>query len=372
MCGIAGYISLSGDFTSPELAGRMIGAIQHRGPDGTSVKAFDDAVLAHARLSVIDLAGGAQPMTNEDGNLWITANCEIFNYIELRNELLKAGHRFTTKSDAEVILHLYEDAAEACVESLNGQWSFAIWDTRRKRLFLSRDRIGIRPMFYTRTRSRFLFGSEIKSLFADPDVSRELDPSGLDQVFTYWCTVPPRTAFEDIRELPPGHSLVLDGRIETVRRYWDIQFPTSAMEGSAAAPAEEDCKEELFALLTDATRLRLRAHVRVGAYLSGGLDSTLTAALMRRCGISTLESFSITFDDPTYDESRFQREAVDFLETKHQEVRCGGGRYSSCFSVCCLACRDASLAHRSRTSISAFRSSSGPRDKGCANWRRGG
>ena len=325
MCGIAGYITLSRASDRRNLAERMISAVRHRGPDGIGIQYFDNAALAHARLSIIDLAGGSQPMANEDGTLWITANCEIFNYIELRNDLIQAGHRFATKSDTEVILHLFEDLGEECVKRLNGQWSFAIWNTKANRLFLSRDRMGIRPLFYTRTRERFLFASEIKSLFADTDVSRELDPSGLDQVFTYWCTVPPRTAFQGIRELPAGHSLTLEGASETLRRYWEIPFQPEASypEHNAEGRNEQRYKEELFSLLTDATRLRIRADVPVGTYLSGGLDSTVTAALMRRCSAANLESFSATFEDPAYDESSLQREAVDFLATEHHEVRCG-------------------------------------------------
>ena len=241
--------------------------------------------------------------------------------LSLRERLISSGHRFATNSDTEVILHLYEDEAEDCIRHFNGQWAFAIWDNKRKRLFLSRDRLGIRPLFYTRTSNRFLFASEIKSLFADPEVPRELDPLGLNQVFTYWFSVSPQTAFQGIRELPAGHSLVLEGATETIRRYWDFSFPTSGT--SVGDPGDENFHaDDLLALLTDATRLRTRADVPVGAYLSGGLDSTVVATLMRTCGVERLESFSATFHDPRYDESRYQQEAVDHLGTEHHEVRC--------------------------------------------------
>jgi asparagine synthase (glutamine-hydrolysing) len=320
MCGIAGIFNLDGSSINAEALHGMIRMLAHRGPDDIGLHAEDGVGLAHARLSIIDLAGGHQPMSNEDSSLWITFNGEIFNYLELREDLLKKGHRFATNSDTEVILHLYEEKGEDCVRYLNGQWAFAIWDNRRRRLFLSRDRLGVRPLFYMQTNKTFLFGSEIKALFAHPGVTREIDVHGLDEVFTYWCTIPPTTFFRNIHELPPGHSMTVDAAEVTVLPYWDCQFDTTS---SVVDPSREQAyADELLELLIDATRIRLRSDVPVGAYLSGGLDSTLTTALVKKFTNARLRTFSVTFDDSAFDESSFQADAVRFLDTEHQEIRC--------------------------------------------------
>ena len=184
---------------------RMVAALSHRGPDGRGVHVDGEIGLGHARLSIIDLAGGKQPMSNPEGTIWISFNGEIFNYVELRSGLMDRGWRFTTKSDTEVILRLYEEMGEDCVHELNGQWAFAIWDARQGKLFLSRDRMGIRPLFYAQTTERLLFASEVKALFASgADLDRRIDLQALDQIFTFWVTLPPRTAFEGISQLPPG------------------------------------------------------------------------------------------------------------------------------------------------------------------------
>src|SRR5437764_1332296 len=193
--GIAGVLNSDGRPADPDLLRRMIGTIRHRGPDGSGIYSDQSVGLALTRLSIIDIAGGAQPMQIADKSLWITFNGEIFNYVELRDELIQKGHRFATRSDTEVILHLYQEEGEKCVERLNGQWAFAIWDAGCRKLFLSRDRLGVRPLFYTQTNNRFLFASEIKALFASPDVERALDLQGLDQIFTFWVTLPSNTAF---------------------------------------------------------------------------------------------------------------------------------------------------------------------------------
>lgn len=319
MCGICGSLSLDAGAAEPDLLRRMIGTIRHRGPDATGVYTDGAVGLGHARLSIIDVAGGSQPMQIADGPLWITFNGEIFNYIELREELIRKGHRFATRSDTEVILHLYQEEGERCVERLNGQWAFAIWDASRRKLFLSRDRLGVRPLFYTQTADRFLFASEIKALLACPGVDCALDPEALDQIFTFWVTLPPRTAFRNIQQLPPGHSLVVeDGRIR-VSAYWRLEF---APEGEPVEGSEERLAAELLELLRDATRIRLRSDVPVGAYLSGGLDSTLVTALAREAAGDRLRTFSVSFDEAEFDESAYQREASAFLGTQHSDVRC--------------------------------------------------
>jgi asparagine synthase (glutamine-hydrolysing) len=319
MCGIAGIVNRDERTIQSSELSRMIGRLSHRGPDATGIVLDGRMGFAHSRLSIIDVSGGKQPMKSSDGNLCITFNGEIFNYVELREELVRAGSRFATRSDTEVILHMYEKHGENCVEYFNGQWSFAIWDKKQRRLFASRDRLGVRPFFYTQTPAAFLFASEMKALFADPGVPCELNLAALNQIFTFWFGVPPETAFRGIYELPPGHSLSLRDNKLTVRRYWQLSYEPKADGGDDAAAANA---EELLELLTEAVRIRLRADVPVGAYLSGGLDSTITTALIRRVHQGELKTFSISFADAEYDESSFQREASAFLGTEHGEVRC--------------------------------------------------
>lgn len=317
MCGIAGVLELRGGNADLNALRAMIHALRHRGPDAIAFHRDGPLGLAHARLSIIDLPGGNQPMANEDGSVWITFNGEIFNYRELRVTLEAKGHRFSTQSDTEVLIHLYEEKGEACVHALNGQWAFAIWDARRSKLFLSRDRLGVRPLFYTQTADAFLFASEIKALFTRATVGHALDLQALAQLFTFWVTLPGRTLFKDVRELPPGHSLVVQHGKVCLHRYWQPDFPADI------APMDEDeCAEQLLALLRDAVKLRLRADVPVSTYLSGGLDSTVVTALLRDTSAASLETFSVAFDDPEFDESAFQREAVAHLGTRHTEFRC--------------------------------------------------
>jgi asparagine synthase (glutamine-hydrolysing) len=319
MCGIAGIIKKNGGRVRRERLADMIKTLRHRGPDAREVFAMDGTGLAHARLSIIDLAGGRQPMSIDDGRIWITFNGEIFNYVELREELIAKGCTFATRSDTEVILHLYKQEGEACVQRLNGQWAFAIWDSLRNKLFLSRDRLGIRPLFYTETKDSFLFASEIKALFACPEVERELDLHALDEIFTFWVTLPQRTAFKNIRQLQPGHSLVIENGTVRVSEYWRLEYAPENEKG------EDNVKrrsEELLALLQDATRIRLRSDVPVGAYLSGGLDSTFITALTKSLVGDRLRTFSISFDDPEFDEGAYQKEASSSLHTDHSETRC--------------------------------------------------
>jgi asparagine synthase (glutamine-hydrolysing) len=319
MCGIAGMVATYGASVEPERLATMLRAMAHRGPDGQGIYTCGEAGLAHARLSIIDIEGGRQPMSIDNGRFWITFNGEIFNYIELREELIRKGHFFVTRSDTEVILHLYQEMGEECVKELNGQWAFAIWDASLHKLFLSRDRLGVRPLFYTQTAKGFRFASEIKALHTCPDVPRELDLQGLDQIFTYWVTVPPRTAFRGIQQLPPGHSLVFeDGRVR-IQEYWKLAYIPA---DDQTAESEQKLTEELLALLQDATRIRLRADVPVGAYLSGGLDSTFITALTQSFMGDRLRTFSISFDEEEFDESCYQHEASSFLGTHHTDIRC--------------------------------------------------
>ena len=329
MCGIAGLFNLDGAPVAPGSLRGMIRMLAHRGPDDTGFHVEHGVGLAHARLSIIDLAGGHQPMCNEDSSLWITFNGEIFNYLELREDLLSKGHKFATRSDTEVILHLYEEKGEDCVQYLNGQWAFAIWDNQRRRLFLSRDRLGVRPLFYSQANKAFLFGSEIKAIFAYAGVAREIDVNGLDEVFTYWCTIPPTTLFRNIQELPPGHSMTVDAGGIVLRQYWDHQFEETS--GVVDPSKEQSYADDLLDLMVDATQIRLRSDVPVGAYLSGGLDSTVTTALVKKSTNAKLRTFSISFEAPEFDESSFQREAVRFLDTEHQDFRCTKNQIAEIF-----------------------------------------
>lgn len=319
MCGIVGITKLRGIAPDRDVLRGMASTLPHRGPDAVGFQCCGPVGLAHSRLSIIDLEGGHQPMSISEGKLWITFNGEIFNYIELRNELIQKGHRFTTRSDTEVILHLYQEEGEACVHRLNGQWAFAIWDERNQRLFLSRDRVGVRPLFYTQTTDAFLFASEIKALLAYPGVDCDLDLQALDQIFTFWVTIPPRTAFKGIWELPPGHSMVVENGETRVRCYWSAEY---GPEGPASATREKQLAEDLLNLLLDATRIRLRSDVPVGAYLSGGLDSTVITALTHLLVGDRLRTFSVSFHDAEFDESAYQQEASAFLHTQHSDVSC--------------------------------------------------
>lgn len=323
MCGIAGYLNMrDGSPPSEALLRRMLGQIRHRGPDEFGIYLNEQVGLGNARLCIVDLAGGQQPISNETGEIWIVYNGEIFNYPELRADLETRGHRFSTHTDTEVIVHLYEEYGTACLEKMNGQFAFALWDGRQRSLFIARDRLGVRPLFYTETGGALIFGSEIKAIFADPQVRRALDLRGLAQVFSYWSPLAPTTCFEGINELPPGHFMVVkDGAISTTC-YWAMDFtPTATPAVSTATRTTASLADELAELLTDATRIRLRADVPVGAYLSGGLDSSVIAAIIRQIGTSRLDTFSIAFSDPEFDESEPQRRMAAHLGTDHQVIR---------------------------------------------------
>ncbi|MCZ7551926.1 MAG: asparagine synthase (glutamine-hydrolyzing) [Anaerolineae bacterium UTCFX2] len=317
MCGIIGVLNQTEPAgVDKSILLQMLAAVRHRGPDGFGIYQDEWVGLGSARLKILDIAGGDQPISNEDGAIWIVFNGEIFNYVELRPMLEARGHRFATHSDTEVIVHLFEDFGPACLQHLNGQFVIAIWDSRDRSLLLGRDRLGVRPLFYTFSEGRLIFGSEIKALLAHPGVQAQIDPLSLDQIFTYWSTLSPRTVFSGIFEVPPGsYLLARDGRIE-LQSYWSLDFSPSSAPGRDI----QDYQDELESLLIDATRIRLRADVPVGAYLSGGLDSSITTAIIRNFTDTPLDTFSISFSDPEFDESEFQLRMADFLGTQHQVV----------------------------------------------------
>jgi asparagine synthase (glutamine-hydrolysing) len=317
MCGICGIVTTAAP-PDLQLLRRMMGRLAHRGPDGNGYYRDARAALGHTRLAIIDTQGGAQPLCNEDETLWITFNGEIFNYVELGEELRRLGHVFRTASDTEVIVHAWEQWGPDCFDRFNGQWALALWDTREQRLVLSRDRMGVRPLYYTRTPQSLVFASEVKSLFADPRVGRQFDPAGLDETLTYWSPMAPRTVFEGIEQLPPGHFAVLDRAGWRTAPYWSIDFPQRGRE--ASQDVEENARE-LRDRVIEATRLRfLRSDVPVGAYLSGGIDSSVTAAVIARYTDAPLRTFSLRFSDAEFDEGQYQKQMSATLGTQHEDI----------------------------------------------------
>jgi asparagine synthase (glutamine-hydrolysing) len=318
MCGIVGICDLGGNRPVAEASIRqMLGMIRHRGPDQFGIYLDGSVGLGNARLSIIDLSSGQQPISNEDGTLWIVFNGEIFNHPELREELERLGHRYSTNCDTETVLHAYEEWGPDSLSHFNGQFAIAIWDTRNRALFLARDRLGVRPIFYTVHDGILVFGSEIKAILAAPGVTAAVDPVALDQIFTFWSPLSPRSFFRGIQEVPAGHWMrVQDGQIR-VQPYWELTFPEA---GEAPVRSKESYKEEFRELLIDATRIRLRADVPVGAYLSGGLDSSTITAIIRNFTSNPLETFSISFTDPVFDESSYQSRMAAALGTDHHVV----------------------------------------------------
>ncbi len=320
MCGIAGILNVTGGKPPEqvELKG-MIEAVHHRGPDGYGYYNNEHIGLAHARLSIIDLEGGDQPIHNEDSSIQVVFNGEIFNYVELRESLIKHGHRFYTHSDTEVIVHLYEQFGYNFVDHLNGQFAIALWDDRRKRLVLARDRAGIRPLYYTHQNGRLYFASEVKSLFSCAEIQPAINTQALQEVFTFWSVLPPNSLFENIHSLAPGSLMILEGGSSKTIKYWDWDFDPEHINQSRSA---DDWAEELRSILIDSVRLQLRADVPVGAYLSGGLDSSVITSLIKNYTDTPLRTFSIGFEDEEFDESGFQKELVDYLGTNHSHVLC--------------------------------------------------
>jgi asparagine synthase (glutamine-hydrolysing) len=331
MCGICGIVAVPGRGGSVDLdlLRRMTARLGHRGPDGNGYFRDRHAGLGHTRLAIIDVAGGAQPLCSEDGTVWVTFNGEIFNYVELREQLAGLGHTFRTASDTEVIAAAFQEWGLECFARFNGQWALALWDRRARRLVLSRDRLGVRPLFYTWAGDRLLFASEVKALFADPAVPRALDPVGLDQTFTYWSAVAPATVFRGVRQLPPGHLAVMDADGFRTEPYWSIDFPDAGQEPCQDADQNAAALRER---VVEAVRLRfLRSDVPVGAYLSGGLDSAVTAAVIARYTQAPLQTFSLRFADAEFDEGGFQQRMTAELGTRHQEVVVGASEVAEVF-----------------------------------------
>ncbi|WP_291857893.1 asparagine synthase (glutamine-hydrolyzing) [Marinilabilia sp.] len=321
MCGIVGFSGdAGGNDRGASVLNRMLSRIRHRGPDEAGVFLSRDINLGSVRLSIIDLVSGQQPLCDDSGRYWITFNGEIFNYQELRIQLEQLGCHFRTHSDTEVLLLAYREFGADCLNKLNGQFAFAIWDTQKQSLFLARDRVGIRPLFYTIHDQHLVFASEIKALFEFPGVQRHLDFYSLQQVFTFWTTLSPRTAFEGVHELPPGHFMFFEKGHVQLKKYWSPAFPGSEERFKGTM---DEAGEQLEFLLTDAVKLRLRADVPVGSYLSGGLDSSVIALLIRaNAPKELLQTFSIGFSDKDYDEGAYQDSMIDLLKTRHHRTSC--------------------------------------------------
>lgn len=318
MCGIAGYFNSNKQVSSKynsALIGRMCDAIAHRGPDDQGYFVNDDgATLGHRRLSIIDLKTGQQPITNEDSSVWIVFNGEIYNYRELRSQLLSNGHRFTTNTDTEVIVHLYEEEGEACVEKLRGIFAFAIYDKHKRQLFLARDHVGVKPLYYALVGSEIIFGSEIKAILQHPALTREVNLEAISGFLTFGYVPDPDTAFLGIKKLAPGHTLTFkDGKIRSTK-YWDINHSENS-----TVRTEADYVEELREHLTDAVRSQLMSDVPLGAFLSGGIDSSTVVALMAGEMNQPVKTFSIGFNEASFDELKFARVTAKHFGTDHHE-----------------------------------------------------
>lgn len=336
MCGICGAIAVKDNLDVPEGAvERMIGALSHRGPDEYGAWRDERVLLGHARLSIIDLGSGQQPLGSADGRVWVTFNGEIFNYVELREDLRARGHVFRTASDTEVIVAAYREWGADCVERFNGQFAFVLLDRDTGRVMMARDRFGIRPLYYHRHGDVLLFASEVKALAGWPGCRIAIDPAALGEVFTMWVNVPPHTPFKDVLQLPPGHVAVLEPGDDapSIRRYWHPTFLPAVEDHRHVAVDERDrLAHEVREALADAAEIRLRADVPVGAYLSGGLDSSATAALVRERTGDRLKTFSVGFTDAAYDESVWQRLMADHLGTDHESIRVGDAEIAGAFA----------------------------------------
>ena len=317
MCGIAGklYFAPGAQANRPEIEA-MLRPIHHRGPDGQGIHLDGPAGLGHVRLAIIDVDGGPQPMTNEDGTVWIVFNGEIYNFQALREDLVARGHQFRSHSDTEVIIHLYEEYGLDCLRHLRGMFAFAIWDQKRRRLFVARDRVGIKPLYYCQTPEALYFASELKAIITDPKVSRETNPVALRQFFSFYYLPGEETLFKSIHKLAPGHHLVAEQGKVTIQRYWDLQF-TEERWGRTF----EEVVEELYGLLGSTVRDHMIADVPVGVLLSGGVDSSAVLNFAVKGTDKKVKAFTIGFDgNQVVDERPYARMAAQRFGAEHHEL----------------------------------------------------
>src|SRR5213594_2355749 len=321
MCGIAGFVESSAvrapfdAATAHDLIERMCDVIRHRGPDDQGALVDSGVGLGMRRLSIIDLSTGHQPIHNEDRTVWVVFNGEIYNFKSLRADLERHGHTFYTGTDTEVIVHLYEQFGERCVEKMRGMFAFAVWDERRKTLVLARDRLGIKPLFYTVVDGRLAFGSELKAVLQLPELGRRLNWSSVNHLFSAMCTPSSESIIEGVHKLKPGHILTASARHGVqVRQYWDVEFDPDY------GKSEQYFIERLRDLLEDSVRLRLISDVPLGAFLSGGIDSSSVVATMARLSSGQVKTFSIGFPDEDYDELKYARQVAQKFGTDHHEL----------------------------------------------------
>jgi len=315
MCGIAGLLRFDGQPADPAIVRRMTDAIRHRGPDGEGFHVAGPVGLGHRRLSIIDLSTAAsQPLSNEDGSVHVIYNGEIYNFQDIRSELESRGHRFKSRTDSEVIVHAYEEWGTDCLARFNGMFAFALWDQRLERLWLVRDRLGVKPLFYALTADGIRFGSEIKAVIADTGVRRRLDVEALQQYLAFNYLPAPATLFTDVRQLEPGHYLLVErsGAARDVE-YWDVVYD------EATTGSEQAYVDELSALLSDSVRLRLISDVPLGVFLSGGVDSSGVAYWMSKHQTHPVRSFSIGFGEDSFNELPYAREVAESVGAQHRE-----------------------------------------------------
>jgi len=320
MCGIAGFFEPRQRLAPAEqrdLLARMCNVIEHRGPDDEGFFIEGGVALGMRRLSIIDLFTGHQPISNEDDSLWIVFNGEIYNYRELRDDLIRRGHTFKSNTDTETIIHLYEEEGEACVQRLRGMFAFAIYDKRERKLFIARDRVGVKPLHYALVGDRLVFGSEIKSLLQHPEVPRAVNLEAISDFLSFSYVPDPQTAFRGIRKLPPGHTLTFKDGFLVTRRYWDFDYPEP--EPDAKVESEAYYIERLRELLAESVRIRLMSDVPLGAFLSGGIDSSTVVAMMARAMDRPVKTFSIGFTESSHDELHYARIAARHFNTDHHE-----------------------------------------------------
>jgi asparagine synthase (glutamine-hydrolysing) len=318
MCGICGIVNSDpGQPVDKAILTGMNESMHHRGPDEQGFYLHGPLGLGHRRLSIIDLATGQQPLANEDESLWLVFNGEIYNFPELRSQLRQKGHIFRTRSDAEVILHAYEEYGPQCVPYFNGMFAFAIWDQPERLLFLARDRVGIKPLYYASLPECFLFASELKSIVAHPKMTRNLDHQALSQYLSYEYVPSPKSIFQDINKLPPGHTLTLAKNRITLNCYWDFAIDRSEAHQEHNLEA---CLSKLRHTLKEAVNLELISDVPVGVLLSGGLDSSSIAAMLKALHIPKIQSFSVGFEDPSFDEAGYARLMARQFDSEHHEI----------------------------------------------------
>lgn len=314
MCGICGKINLNSEPVSELLIRSMTRILSHRGPDGEGLYVNGKVGLGHRRLKVIDLSDSArQPMSNEDGTIWIVYNGEIYNFLELRKGLEGKGHVFRSKSDVEVIIHLYEEKGLDCVKDLRGMFAFAIWDDKRKRLFLARDRVGKKPLNYAINARSFIFASEIKSILQDPSFTQEIDPDAVDLYLTYQCIPSPQTIFKEIKKLPPAHTLVLENGQIRIDSYWSLSYQ------NPLRMKEQDYCQNIRDLLNESCKIRMISDVPLGVFLSGGIDSSAVTSIISRISTRPVKTFSLGFEEESFNELKYARKIAKEFNTEHHE-----------------------------------------------------